>query len=256
LEAETMLLQDKIVLITGAAGDIGTGSARACYGEGAKLALADIDQKRLAEKAAEFDPSRVLLLPVDVRREDQVEEMVARTVEKYGRIDLFHNNAGTTGTRTKIVDTDLTRYRDWLDLNLVGFLSCMKHVLRQMYAQKGGAIVNTASQAAHRPSLGGSDYCLQKSAVLMLTKVAALESNGTGVRVNAVSPGYVESQMMRNNFVKFPNLEESIRKNVPLNRMCSPEEIGKVVAFLGSDHASYISGQEIGIDGGHLANYL
>ena len=104
--------------------------------------------------------------------------------------------------------------------------------------------------------MGGSDYSLQKSAVLMLTKVAALEANGTGVRINAVSPGYVDSQMMRNNFVRFPNLEESILKNVPLNRMCTPEEIGKVVAFLGSDLASYITGQEIGVDGGHMANYL
>ena len=253
-----MLLENKIVLITGAAGDIGMGSARACYDEGASLALADIDMDRLRGNTldAGFDPERLLLIQCDVRKEEQVEQMVGSVVERFGRIDLFHNNAGTTGQRTKISEKNLEEYREWLDLNLVGFLSCMKHVLRQMYRQEGGSIVNTASQAAHRPSVGGSDYSLQKSAVLMLTKVAALESNGTGVRINAVSPGYVESRMMRNNFVKFPNLEESIRKNVPLNRMCSPEEIGKVVVFLGSDYASYITGQEIGVDGGHMANYL
>ena len=253
-----MLLENKVVLITGAAGDIGMGSAKACYAEGASLALADINMERLQEKAASagFDPERLLLIHCDIRDEASVEQMVAETVSRFGSIDLFHNNAGTTGQRTAIVEKDLSEYRKWLDLNLVGFLGCMKHVLRQMYRQGSGSIVNTSSQAAHRPSVGGSDYSLQKSAVLMLTKVAALEANGTGVRINAVSPGYVDSQMMRNNFERFPNLEESIRKNVPLNRMCTPEEIGKVVAFLGSDHASYINGQEIGVDGGHMANYL
>lgn len=253
-----MLLENKTVLITGAAGAIGMGSAGACYEEGASLALADIDLERLRLRAQEagFSTQRTLLIPCDVRDEAQVAHMVQETVGRFGRIDLFHNNAGTTGQRTTIAEKNLAEYRDWMELNLIGFLSCMKHVLRQMYAQKSGSIVNTASQVAHRPGVGGSDYCLQKSAVLMLTKVAALESNGTGVRVNAVSPGYVDSQMMRNNFMKFPGLEESIKKNVPLNRMCTPEEIGRVVAFLGSDYASYISGQEIGVDGGHMANYL
>lgn len=253
-----MLLNNKVVLITGAAGAIGMGTARSCYQEGALLALADIDMDTLQKKVMEavFSPERTLLISCDVRAEDQVEAMVRQTVGRFGRIDLFHNNAGTTGQRTTIAEKNMDEYRVWMALNLFGFVSCMKHVLRQMQAQHSGAIVNTASQVAHRPGVGGSDYCLQKSAVLMLTKVAALECNGTGVRVNAVSPGYVDSQMMRNNFEKFPNLEESIIKNVPLNRMCTPEEIGNVVAFLGSDYASYISGQEIGVDGGHMANYL
>ena len=253
-----MLLENKVVLITGAAGDIGTGSAVACYKEGALLALADIDIQRLQAKVSEnsFSADRCLVLKCDVTSEDEVKAMVKDTVGRYGRIDVFHNNAGTTGRREKIVDLDLVEYRKWMEINLIGFVSCLKHVLNQMYRQGSGSVINTASQVAHRPSIGGSDYCLQKSAVLMLTKTAALESNGTGVRVNAVSPGYVDSKMMRNNFVKFPALEESIRKNVPMNRMCTPEEIGRVVAFLGSDCASYISGQEIGVDGGHMANYL
>ena len=253
-----MLLEKKIVLITGAAGAIGMGTARACYEEGAYLALADIDIASLAENVhrSGFDPDRVLLIPCDVRDEKQVEQMVAETVARFGRIDLFHNNAGTTGQRTAIAEKNLDEYKEWMDLNLFGFVACLKHVIRQMQTQKSGAIVNTSSQVAHRPGVGGSDYCLQKSAVLMLTKVAALECNGFGIRVNAVSPGYVDSPMMQKNFEKFPLLEESIRKNVPLNRMCTPEEIGRVVAFLGSDYASYISGQEIGVDGGHMANYL
>lgn len=253
-----MLLENKTVLITGAAGSIGMGTARACYNEGANLALADIDMETLEKNAREagFSPERLLLIPCDVREEAQVKNMVAEAVARFGRIDLFHNNAGTTGQRTTIADKNLAEYRQWMELNLFGFVACMKHVIRQMTVQKGGAIVNTSSQVAHRPSVGGSDYCLQKSAVLMLTKVAALECNGTGIRVNAVSPGYVDSPMMQKNFEKFPLLEESIRKNVPLNRMCTPEEIGNVVAFLGSDYASYISGQEIGVDGGHMANYL
>ena len=253
-----MLLENKTVLITGAAGAIGMGTARACYEEGAYLALADIDIVTLTENVhrSGFSPDRVLLIPCDVRDEKQVEEMVAETVARFGRIDLFHNNAGTTGQRTAIAEKNLDEYKAWMDLNLFGFVACLKHVIRQMQTQKSGAIVNTSSQVAHRPGVGGSDYCLQKSAVLMLTKVAALECNGFGIRVNAVSPGYVDSPMMQKNFEKFPLLEESIRKNVPLNRMCTPEEIGRVVAFLGSDYSSYISGQEIGVDGGHMANYL
>ena len=253
-----MLLENKIVLITGAAGSIGMGTARACYEEGACLALADIDMDALEKKAEEasFTPDRLLLISCDVRDETQVERMVSETVTRFGHIDLFHNNAGTTGQHTTIAEKNLDEYKAWMDLNLFGFVACLKHVIQQMQTQKSGVIVNTSSQVAHRPGVGGSDYCLQKSAVLMLTKVAALECNGTGIRVNAVSPGYVDSPMMQKNFEKFPLLEESIRKNVPLNRMCTPEEIGKVVAFLGSDYASYISGQEIGVDGGHMANYL
>ena len=253
-----MLLKDKTVLITGAAGAIGMGTARACYAEGASLALADIDMEGLEKNVREagFSPDRFLLIPCDICQENQVENMIAQTVARFGSIDLFHNNAGTTGQRTTIAQKDLAEYREWMELNLFGFVCSMKHVIRQMTEQKSGSIVNTSSQVAHRPSVGGSDYCLQKSAVLMLTKVAALECNGTGIRVNAVSPGYVDSPMMQKNFEKFPLLEESIRKNVPLNRMCTPDEIGKVVAFLGSDYASYISGQEIGVDGGHMANYL
>ena len=253
-----MLLENKVVLISGAAGDIGMGSAAVCYHEGALLALADIDDEKLLHKcqSLRFEQVRILRLHCDVKKENEIKAAVKKTVQHFGRIDLFHNNAGTPGTRTSIAEIDLARYRQWLEINLIGFTAFMKHVLIQMYSQKSGAIVNTSSQVAHRPSIGGSDYCLQKSAVLMLTKIAALESNGYGVRVNAISPGYVNSTMMQNNFRKFPNLEESIRKNVPLNRMCTPEEIGSVVAFLGSDYASYINGQEIGIDGGHMANYL
>ncbi len=182
--------------------------------------------------------------------------MVQSVVERYGRIDVFHNNAGTGGRRQTIAELELDAYKAWMEVNLFGFLAALKYVLQVMYRQGNGSVINTSSQVAKKPTVSGVDYCLQKSAVIMITKIAAMESNGKGVRVNCILPGYVDSDMMRRNFEEFPALEQSIYKNVPLNRMCSVEEIGNVVAFLGSDEASYISGAPIYIDGGWMANLM
>ena len=253
-----MKLQDKIVLITGAAGSIGSGVAAACLEEGAVLALADKNPaglQSLAERL-QLDPVRHMLVTADVADEAQVRAMVDAVTARYGRIDVFHNNAGTGGRKQTIAELDLDAYRAWMDVNLFGFVTALKYVLQVMYRQGSGSIINTSSQAAKKPAAGGVDYCLQKSAVVMMTKIAALESNGKGVRVNCILPGYVDSDMMRKNFEVFPALEQSIQKNVPLNRMCSVEEIGRVVAFLGSDEASYITGAPIYIDGGWLSTQM
>lgn len=253
-----MKLKDKIMLITGAGGSIGSGVAAVCLKEGATLALADRDMaalERLAEHL-QLDPARHMLLQTDVADEQQVRNMVDAVLLRYGRLDVFHNNAGTGGRRQSIADLEMDAYRAWMDVNLFGFVCCLKYVLQAMYRQGSGSIINTSSQAAKKPAVGGVDYCLQKSAVMMMTKIAALESNGKNVRVNCILPGYVDSAMMQKNFAVFPALEQSIEKNVPLNRMCSVEEIGRVVAFLGSDEASYITGAPIYIDGGWLSTQM
>lgn len=257
-----MKLKDKVVLITGAAGGIGRGVAAVCRDEGAHLALVDMNMPAL-EKAAEalgLDMNEHLLVCADVTDEAQVENYVSKTVERFGRIDVFHNNAGTTGSHQQIKDLDLAAYERFMKINLYGMLMGMKYVLRVMCEQKSGSIINTSSQAGIRPQVGGSDYCLQKSAMIMLSKIAALENSSEGVRINAIMPGIVDSDMMRTNIEKnggdYNEFKAMAGGGVPIGRMCDPRDIGNLIAFLGCDESAYITGTAIRIDGGSTAEFM
>lgn len=253
----------KTVLITGAAGTIGRAAAAAFYRAGASLALVDVDRDRLAQMAAEegFGP-RALLLAADVTREEDVAGYVRRTVERFGSIDVFHNNAGVTGARGPITEMDADRFRRLLDINVTGILLGLKHVLRQMYAQGSGAVVNTASHKGRLCAAGSGDYSASKAAVIMLTKAAALEAAPHGVRVNCVMPGIVRSEMiLSRRRQQSPGLtdgeiEQAAAGAIPLGRWCTPEEVADAVMYLASDRAAYLTGTELRLDGGTTAAYL
>lgn len=255
-----MRFEHKTVLITGAAGTIGMAAAEAFFKEGADLALVDFDMPALEAVAGRFG-NRALLLQADVTDEAQVAAYVGRTVDRFGKIDVFHNNAGITGQRAAVTDMDLSRFKALIDVNVVGVMLGMKYVLRQMYAQNNGVIINTASHKGRVCVPNGGDYAASKSAVITLTKVAALEAAPHHVRINCVMPGIVHSPMIVNARRRAdPSLTEEdiaaiFSKTVPLGRWCEPEEVADMVLFLASDQAAYLTGTELRLDGGTTASY-
>lgn len=252
-----MTFDNKVVLITGAAGGIGKTTVKAFYNEGAKLALVDLHKDDLNQVVADLDidPSRVLVIPGDVSKEETAKNYVKSTIKQFGRIDVFFNNAGIEGKIGKLVDTDEATVDALLSVNLKGSFFGLKHVLKAMMEQQAGSIVNTASMAGliGFPSLGM--YTATKHGVIGLTRVAAQEAADAGIRVNAVCPGPVNTNMMRGIEAGLaPYNTDAVKSQfanlVGMKRYAEPEEITQLVLFLASDKASYITGSIYTVDGG------
>lgn len=192
-----MDLTGKVVLITGATGGIGKETARLFAKQGAKLALVDLDDQALESLAKELELEDYLLQTADVTSEDQVENFVQQTKKKYGKIDVFFNNAGIEGKVAPITETSSEDLDKVLNVNIKGVFFGLKHVMAIMMEQRSGSIINSASITGLRGSIGLAPYATSKHAVLGLTKTAALESAGMGIRVNAICPGYVDTRMMQ-----------------------------------------------------------
>ena len=258
-----MKFDGKTILITGAAGTIGRAIAKAFYEEGANLALVDCNEEALKTVCAEEGWSeRTLLLAADVTDEQQVKAYVEKCVQRFGSIDVFFNNAGITGDRKAIADFDIEHFRKLMDINVTGIALGLKYVLRQMYLQGSGSVINTASQKGKVFAKNSADYAASKSAVITLTKIAALESAEKNVRVNCIMPGIVHSKMLvdvkrkANPDLTVEEIGRTFGDSIPIGRWCEPEELAKTVMFLGSEDASYITGAEIHIDGGMTAGSL
>jgi NAD(P)-dependent dehydrogenase (short-subunit alcohol dehydrogenase family) len=248
------LVEGKVVLVTGAASGIGRASALVFAREGAKVVACDIDEKggdetlglvREAGGEGEF-------LRTDVAREEQVEALVAYAVERFGRLDCAHNNAGITGAVGAVHQIDLAGWERTLTVNLTSVFLCMKHEIRVMLEQGGGAVVNTASGAGFVPTPTLSPYCASKHGILGLTKTAAVENARTGIRVNAVCPGSIDTPMLRA-YMKDPQIEKLIRAGQPGGRLGDPAEIAEAAVWLCSDRASFVSGESMLVDGAAIA---
>jgi NAD(P)-dependent dehydrogenase (short-subunit alcohol dehydrogenase family) len=247
--------QNKVVLITGATSGIGKASALAFGKAGAKVVVSG---RREAEgqavvteiKAAGGEASFV---KADVAVEADVAVLVAKTVATYGRIDIAFNNAGVELTGP-IVDATEADYRRVFDINVWGVLTSMKHEIPVMLKQGAGVIINTSSVAGQVGMAGASIYVASKHAVEGLTKAAALEYAKQGIRVNAVAPAAIETDMM-NRFTGGGNEEalNYMRSLHPVGRLGRSEEIANAVLFLASDAASFITGTSLNVDGGFLA---
>ncbi|MEH7275864.1 SDR family NAD(P)-dependent oxidoreductase [Neobacillus vireti] len=247
----------KVVLVTGAAGGIGKALVKKVYQEGANVALVDLneDALHLTAKELELEDSRYLTIAADVTKENQVKNYVHKTVEGFGRIDGFFNNAGVEGKTLPVEDYDLETFDFVFNVNVKGVFLGLKYVVPVMKKQGSGSIVNAGSQAGLVGTPGMSAYNSSKHAVLGLTKVVAAEVAGHGIRVNATAPGGVNTQMVKRiekNTV--PGAAEEAEKMftsaIPMGRYGEPEEIANVAAFLLSDEASYVTASIYTIDGG------
>jgi NAD(P)-dependent dehydrogenase (short-subunit alcohol dehydrogenase family) len=252
-------LDGKVAVVTGAAGVIGTATTRLLAERGARIVAVD---RRLADLEAAIKDlpasAQALAIAADVTREDEVADYVRAAVDKFGTIDVFYNNAGIEGDIKPIPEYSLESFRRVLDVNVVGVFLGMKHVLPVMLKHNKGSIINTASIAGLMGSPHIAVYSASKHAVIGLTKSASWECSGTGVRVNCVCPGLIDSRMLsaimlaRNGGNALPPNDKLVER-IPARRLGQASEVASIVAFLASDEASYVSGSAYTVDGGRTA---
>ncbi len=248
-------LDGKVALITGAGSGIGRASALAFAREGAKVAVADIvveggeETVRMVKEAG----GEAFFIKVDVSNAAEVEAMVNTVVDTYGRIDCAYNNAGIEGRLASTDEYPEDVFDKVIDINLTGVWLCMKYELPHMLKQGGGAIVNTASGAGLIGVAGMSAYVASKHGVVGLTKTAALEYAKSGIRVNSVCPGLIQTPMVERITADQPQLGEALVAAEPVGRTGKPEEIAESVVWMCSDAASFVTGHAMSVDGGYVA---
>jgi NAD(P)-dependent dehydrogenase (short-subunit alcohol dehydrogenase family) len=242
----------KVALVTGASSGMGLATAQAFAEAGASVVLADVREDLAQNEAKKLTDAgyKVIAVQCDVSDDAQVAAMVDRIVAEFGRLDAAFNNAGVMA---RIAPTAESTSEDWdrvIGINLRGVWSCMKYELRQMERQGSGAIVNNASVGALTGNPGIGSYIASKHGVVGLTRTAALEYIKFGIRVNAVNPGLIDTQIARDVVSGNEQAYAEIAKNVPIARAGRPEEIASAVLWLCSPGASYVVGHALTVDGG------
>ncbi len=256
-----MRLKDKVSIVTGAASGIGKASAIVFGREGAKVMCADINAEAAEATARQIVDTggEAASIRVDVASEPDVQEMVSATVTRWGRLDVLYNNAGI-GIGMPVTQMPVEQWDRLMDINLKGvFLGC-KHAIPEMLKNGGGSIVNTASDAGLMGTAMLSAYCASKGGVVMLTKSLAVEWAAQGIRVNCVCPGVIRTPILdpflaqaQMTGLKPEEVWERMARAHPIGRVGEPEEVGRTVAFLASDDASFITGVALSVDGGFAA---
>jgi NAD(P)-dependent dehydrogenase (short-subunit alcohol dehydrogenase family) len=240
-----------VVLITGALTGIGRATALAFAQEGARIVVSgrrDEAGNALTQELRSLG-AEAEFIHADVRHEDEVRDLIDKTVARFGRLDVAVNNAGTEGNPGPVTEQTPESYAATFDTNVLGVLLSMKHEMRAMQGQGGGSIVNLSSTMGQRGAPGASLYTASKHAVEGLTKSAALEGAASGIRVNAVAPGPIETGML-NRFTGTAERKAGLLAGVPLKRAGTPEEIADAIVFLASRKASFITGEIINVNGG------
>ena len=248
-------MSSPVVLITGALTGIGRATALAFAKEGAHVVVSgrrDEEGKKLVAEMRNLG-AEAEFIRADVRRDEEVRKLIDKTVERFGRLDVAVNNAGTEGTPGPISEQTAESFAATFDTNVLGTLLSMKHELRIMLPQRSGSIVNVSSAYGSVGAAGASVYVGSKHAVEGMTKSAALEVAGTRVRVNVVAPGTTDTGML----TRFTNTDKNkaaLVSTVPVKRLATPEEIAHVIVFVSSPNASYMTGASIPVDGGMIAD--
>lgn len=241
-------LKDKVVIITGAGQGIGRATAIRFAQEEARVVVAEVNESTGQSVADEIVATRreVLFTPMDVTQRESIQNMVSVVIKRFGRIDVLVNNAGIIQDKTlkKMTDVEFDRV---IQVNLRGTYSCTQEVAAVMREQQSGVILNATSVVALYGNFGQTNYVASKSGVIGMTKVWARELGKDGIRVNAVAPGFIETDMVKNIPEK---MKTKMIEKVPLQRIGKPEDVAAVYCFLASDDASYINGAVISVDGG------
>jgi NAD(P)-dependent dehydrogenase (short-subunit alcohol dehydrogenase family) len=247
------MLESKVILITGAAGGIGRATAIAAAREGAKLALVDLNLEGAQETASILSGSgaQAFALRADIGNADQVNSMVTATVEHFGRLDAAFNNAAVAQWQVgagakKLADIEEAAFVQIMQTNVIGTWLCMRAELQHMSQHGGGAIVNASSFVGLVGRAGTGAYSTSKHAINGLTRSAALDYAASGVRINAVCPGYVDTGFLKAHGA-------ALETTVPLGRLATPKDVAEMVVWLLSDRAAYVTGSLFGVDGGLMA---
>lgn len=246
-------MQDKTIIITGAAGEIGFATAQKFAKAGANVMLVDIDEDNLKARANELDTDNVAYQVADVTKEDDVKAYVQATLDRFGKIHYFFNNAGIEGKVAPIHETDMQVFDQVMQVNVYGVALGMKHVMPVI--AEGGSIVITSSVAGLMGTPGMLPYITSKHATIGIMRVAALEGAERKVRVNTVHPGVIDSRMMESlegGMGDQKEVHSMFEQQVPLKRYGQESEVADMVFFLLSDQASYCTGQIYVLDGGIL----
>jgi 3-oxoacyl-[acyl-carrier protein] reductase len=241
--------ENKIVLVTGAGRGIGASIAKRFASEGAEVIVNYSGNDEAAQKTVDeitATGGQAQKYKCSVNDSESVKVMIDEIIKEFGRIDILVNNAGITkdGLMLRMTDEDFDRV---IDVNLKGTFNCTKYVSKYMLKQKSGKIINISSVVGLSGNAGQVNYSASKAGIIGITKSAAKELSSRGITVNAVAPGYVDTDMTK---VLSDNIRNEIFKNIPLQRMGNVEDISNCVAFLASEDASYITGQVISVDGG------
>jgi 3-oxoacyl-[acyl-carrier protein] reductase len=243
-----MLLKEKVAIITGGARGIGKEIALTLAREGANVAIVDINTQTLKEAEKEISSSGtdVLSFCVDVTNFNQVEQMVNKTLDKFKKIDILINNAGITADALLLRMSE-EQWDKVLAVNLKGTFNCTKAVSRVMIKQRSGKIVSIASIIGLIGNVGQANYAASKAGIIAFTKSIAKELAPRGINVNAIAPGFIQTQMT----ARLPDeVKSKMLERIPLKRFGNPQDVAKLAMFLVTDATSYISGQVICVDGG------
>jgi NAD(P)-dependent dehydrogenase (short-subunit alcohol dehydrogenase family) len=242
----------KVALVTGAASGMGLATAKAFAEAGAVVVFADFKEEAVKSAAQKLVAAghKAIAVRCDVSDDAQVAAMVDRTVAEFGRLDAAFNNAGVMARIAPTVDSSREDWDRVIGINLRGVWSCMKHELRQMERQGSGAIVNNASVGALTGNPGIGSYIASKHGVVGLTRTAALEYIKRGIRVNAVNPGLIDTQIARDVVNGDEQAYAEMEKHIPIGRAGKPEEIASAVLWLCSPGAGYVVGHALTVDGG------
>ncbi|WP_175716470.1 SDR family NAD(P)-dependent oxidoreductase [Burkholderia anthina] len=245
-----MRFENKVAIVTGGASGIGEATVRAFAREGASVVIADLTDKG-AQLAADVieNGGRAVYVETDVTDSEAVQNLIARTVRIYGRVDIMFANAGIADD-ARIEQLDESAWRKTIDINLTGVYLCDKYAIQQMHAQGGGVIVNCGSIHSHVGKSGVTAYAAAKGGVKLLTQTLAIDYGQHNIRVNAVCPGYIDTPLLKN----VPDAQKhALAALHPMGRLGKADEVANAVLFLASDEASFINGTSLMVDGGYTA---